>query len=139
MLSHEYIAGLFDGEGCIIIRKEKNRKTPYYGLMVQIQMVGHSLLKTIQKKYGGSVFYVSSKHLTGKKILSHWNISGIRAKKFIIDIEPYLKLKRKQAKVAIKFANEFCSGYRYGGPWRISTQDIIKKEYYYNKLRQLKE
>lgn len=102
-LSRQYIAGFFDGEGCI--RISSNCKDRGFGIHVFITNTYKPILDKIQSQYGGSVT------LRDKATLKHrtcyqWRISNKReALVFLNDMESTLIEKRDQALLGIEFCN----------------------------------
>lgn len=93
-----YLAGFFDGEGCIsILKTTKKNWNPSYFLQAQIGQKYGSILDWIKENFGGNVY---------KKRDQTWIVTNFKAYEFIKLIEPYLKYKNPQAKLAIKFYEE---------------------------------
>jgi len=96
-ISSKYIAGFFDGEGCIGIY---NRKDRYNGTCSRIQLTQNKtkessfILKYLLKKYGGNLS--EQKTLSGN-IKYNWQLNPKGTENFLKEILPYLILKRKQA------------------------------------------
>jgi len=133
------MAGLFDGEGCIHINKHihKMKNGTAYNLLCQIKMCDGRILHELHKIFGGKLTLVqrSLKNPKHSDILC-WRIYGIAAKTFLEDILPYLKLKQKQAKVAISFQNKMPLHGR--GKYPVTEVELNYREYCYNELRDLK-
>ena len=94
-----YLAGFFDGEGCISILKytKKTQKNPAYFLQAQIGQKYGSTLDWVKETFGGNVY---------KKRDQTWIVTNFKAYEFIKLLEPYLKYKKPQAQLAIKFYEE---------------------------------
>lgn len=103
-----YIAGLFDGEGCITLFKRKNlqrgRKTPSYFLSATVRMTDLKFMFWLNNTYNGTFgkTYDVPKDKNWK-VSKSWKVEGSRCINFLRQIYPYLKIKNKQAKVAFKF------------------------------------
>jgi hypothetical protein len=102
-LSLEYIAGFFDGEGCITSQLQyitgKYEKYPRVSVQITITQKSTIVLNEIQKMYGGTVRLKGS----GCSVL---NITGKdKMHKFLTDITPYLVEKKEQAEIALEFVN----------------------------------
>ena len=95
-----YIAGFFDGEGCVHIGGR--RQNTSYNLEVSISNTDKDILLWIQSIYGGYIKDV-------KKVKEHhtqcynWRIVSNQAAKFLESILPFLNIKKFQAGVAIAF------------------------------------
>jgi len=102
-----YFAGLIDGDGSIYIYKttpkKKNGKVyKYLGVSISIQEHDMSVLVEGQKKWGGNLSTFNGRGL-GKKRVARWALPLSGTEAFLVDIFPYLRIKRKQAELAIKF------------------------------------
>lgn len=91
-----YIAGFFDGEGCISVHfaSAEHKNTI---LRASITQNVPEPLEMIQELFGGSLCR------TNKKAIQ-LSINGKKAHIFLETILPYLTVKREQALVAIQFA-----------------------------------
>ena len=101
-LSLEYLAGFFDGEGSIsILKRSKDKKwNVSHFLRISIGQKDGETLDRIKEDFGGNVYLVSRDN-------SHvWAISDYKAYEFIKILNPYLRYKKPQAELAIKFYEE---------------------------------
>jgi len=101
-----YIAGLFDGEGCISISSGIWKRPGRANINIRTQ---HSLNVTIANQHTPTLNY--NKDRTGlgniykdspKRQNYKWCVSCSRAMEFLKVIKPYLKIKAPQAELAIK-------------------------------------
>ena len=93
-----YLAGFFDGEGSIFIDK-------LYGMSCVITSTTKWALESFRFGFGGNItenkkIYNVSQHTTYQ-----WKVKSTKAKIFLQAILPYLKLKKPEAEIAIKFQN----------------------------------
>jgi len=113
-----YIAGLFDGEGCITLSKnsrlQEKCKTPTYTLRARVRMTDENTIRWLHSVIGGK-FY-SARNPPGRLITSpnskpyfEWGVAGVNAVDFLKQIHPYLRLKKPQAEVAFKFGKTIFS------------------------------
>ena len=101
-----YVAGFFDGEGtiaaCIKFRVNRNS----YGCVVQVAIgnTNKTVLEYIQGLTGlGNIREVQVKY-PNAKIIYHWALTNQTDKlKFLKLILPFLKVKRLNAELAIKY------------------------------------
>lgn len=99
-----YIAGLFDGEGCISISKKREAGVSHsrvYHLRVMVKMANPYLPHLLQFSFGGSC--LKAKPRPRRRESWDWSLSAQQASAFLQIILPYLKLKRDEAELAIKF------------------------------------
>lgn len=94
MIDERYVAGFFDGEGCIHIAR--NLRTVLAGCFVP------GLLESISVRWGGNVTTYTSPKKNCRKI-RRWEICGNRATEFLKCILPYLIEKREQAVLGITY------------------------------------
>jgi len=103
---YPYIAGFFDGEGCIVIYKNKRTKgiNFYHNLFVTATQQDIKPLKKIKQIFGGQVRLINRKNT--KSNYFTWQASGKIALTFLKKISPYLIIKKEQALLGIKFQEE---------------------------------
>ena len=98
-----YLAGLFDGEGCITVYEKKDTPTgkPRHGLNVQVRMANKPSIELFSKHYGTPVRDTPSRQ--SKHLLYTWTKSGSGAEAFLRDIQPYSVAKREVIDLALQF------------------------------------
>lgn len=133
-----YIAGLFDGEGCITLSKSSRlkelTKTPTYVLRARVRMTDENTIRWLHSVIGGR-FY-SAKNPPGRvskspnsKPYFEWSVAGINAVEFLKQISPYLRLKKPQAELAFTFGKTIS---KVGGVVsHLSSEVVIER----NRLR----
>lgn len=99
-----YLAGIFDGEGCISVTKGQDHKSinPHYSVVVALGLTHEYIPQLLRFHFGGSVYKMKPKYL-GCKPAWKWQISSSNALSFLKIIAPYLRLKRAEAELAIRF------------------------------------
>jgi hypothetical protein len=100
-ISPEYLAGFFDGEGCIgITVSGKERQVKLRLILVNTD---YEFLEEIQRQYGGSLSRrIQKKKLTWKPFCSlEW--AHMAAADLIKIMLPHLRLKKQQANLALEF------------------------------------
>ena len=100
--SLEWIAGFFDGEGCV------NTQKPYKDcksrlLRVSIAQCDRSPLEELKILFGGSI----SCHKRAIEGSNHrdcftWKVSAQKAEDFLTAIRPYVRVKRLQVEAALQ-------------------------------------
>jgi len=98
-----YIAGLFDGEGCISMRKHiEGKRIPR--LCVQISISYLPILEKYQAVFGGHIHH--AKKFVNKPLHS-WQIGSFNEQLVFLEaILPFLQEKRTQADSAITYLRE---------------------------------
>ena len=104
-----YIAGFIDGEGSISI-KRRNPKSEHpeaWQLIIQISSLDKNVLKYISEKTGqGKIQKIKLSKYKGRenqRDIYKISINSRKAANLLKEIYPYLKIKHKQAKIAIEF------------------------------------
>lgn len=102
-----YLAGFFDGEGCVSILRfaEKRRAATYFAYRLQVRIGNTNLevLEWIQSKFGGTIYDQVRSVPGNRKPFWAWHTSGHKAKTFLEMIEPFVIVKRRQIQVALQF------------------------------------
>ena len=103
-----YTAGLIDGEGSIIISKARRNnpkyKCPHYILMVTCTNTDEDIIQWMYDNFGASKVVRKRQHDHPYwKDAYEWNISANKALVFLKLIETYIRIKKKQIKLAIHF------------------------------------
>jgi hypothetical protein len=136
-----YLAGLFDGEGTICIQKDSRPLSkdngrnwnPIYNITFRIGMIEEKAVKGFKEFFKvGFIDCEKSYH----KFRPMWRYS-IRAKndaKMVIEmIQPFLRVKKPQAKLALKYFED-CPSQR--GRY-LSPEVLILKEKYFLEMKKL--
>ena len=99
--SHDlaYLAGFLDGEGCITLVRMKPKR---YILRVNFTHTNKEILVWMKALFGG---YLGPRKRRSDKHKTAWglNVDGPRGENFIRAIYPWIKIKKGQAEVALKF------------------------------------
>jgi hypothetical protein len=102
-----YLAGIFDGEGCVSINKKKLRPgqvTNQFEVTLQMQMCDEAVPRLYQAIFGGSLMKCPPrKDRPNSRPVWHWNLSSKKCLPIMQDLLPYVILKRPQLEVAIHF------------------------------------
>lgn len=134
-----YIAGLFDGEGSIVIAVTKpstkrKTKSPSHWLQVGITNTDRPLIDWLHSIAGGHV--CDNSHSPSRKRQRPcfaWRKNSNQAMEFLRDIRPYLRAKAEQADIAITFQSERAGHVATG----IDAVQVDRREYLRTQLRRL--
>lgn len=99
-----YLAGIVDGEGYIGItadHRTRNPDRPCWRLRVAVTNTNEWLMQHLKFSIGGGTIILRSDKR--QKPCYQWEIGNRKAAEFLKLILPYLRLKRPQAELAIKF------------------------------------
>jgi len=138
-----YIAGLFDGEGCIRINKNSANRN-YYTLNVSVKMAWEWMPKYLHLAFGGSIHkYKMDKYYPNAKDQWCWNIRGKEATEFLKAILGYLRVKRAEAELAIVFQSKKLArsdywGIAHKGKTMRTEEQIVLEEAQYILMKGLK-
>lgn len=100
-----YIAGLFDGEGCVSIYAKYDEKNDrrYHALNVSIANGNSAVLRWVQARLGGRL---NNNGVGGKGAARDcWSLrwSNTQTVEFLTAVLPYLIVKREAAEIGLEF------------------------------------
>jgi hypothetical protein len=109
-----YCAGLFDGEGCVLIYKRSNNHgigsytigSPYT-IRATVSNTNKAVIDLLKRNFGGNVNRYTSKSTRRYDRSNHkpawkWVVQCNAASTFLVAVRPFLVIKGKEADVAIK-------------------------------------
>lgn len=114
-LDAAYLAGLFDGEGCVLIYARKTyvprgQTTPHH-LLITITNTHQPVLEWVQKTFGGHL-YAYKRATAGRPKMSRawkWTATSREAAHLLRAMLPYLKIKHTQAMIALELQDDISS------------------------------
>ena len=101
-----YVAGLFDGEGCVCLATSGKTATgkQRIQLVVNLANTNEWITQWLKFNFGGQVYKDKiSKRIVFRSDAWRWQLRSRQATLFLELILPYLKLKKPQAQLAIQF------------------------------------
>jgi len=111
-ITDEYVAGFFDGEGCIQLTVGdrigvKGKTYLRCQLYISITQLDPTVLYAIKDVYGGNVYKRKARATKSSKMhnRSDWVATSKVAADFLEDIRPYMICKAEEADIALKFAS----------------------------------
>lgn len=126
VLSPQYVAGLFDGEGCIAFY----RAGGWYHPAVSIGMVDREPLDMLMAQYGGTISAQKPGKLN-RQVAYQWRVFGRVAAAFLTDITPYLIIKRAQAENVLPWLAVSGRNGHFRGPCiPLEEQEVIRARHY---------
>jgi hypothetical protein len=101
-----YTAGLFDGEGSIVIGcgKRADRRAPQYWLQVGITNTHRETIDWLLATFGGHIS--DNSHAPSRRKQRPcwaWRVMSNEAAAFLESLLPYLRIKNEQALIALEF------------------------------------
>jgi hypothetical protein len=105
-ISAKYLAGFIDAEGSLMIARFEATSSgmSYYRARVSLDNVDASTLKEIQRSYGGILFKQGARK-SGWRVVHKLVWTGDRTERLLHAILPYLRVKRKQGVLLLRFIN----------------------------------
>ena len=104
-----YLAGIFDGEGCIVIHdrqwitKTGIKRIGFYP-EICVASTNEWIIQQLKFAFGGNV-YLRKKGTTRAQPIWAWQTTSKKATSCLKALLPYLRLKRRQAELAIEMEN----------------------------------
>lgn len=135
-----YIAGFFDGEGCVQINKIRDDDCirPRHYLSIHFANNNRGVLEYIRNVLGCGNIQQGTPHI-GWRV--HWqlNILSRLAAKTLEVILPYLKIKGAEAQIALEFQTLIKDGKHSGSSqYTLTDDDYARREGLRNRLMGLK-
>ena len=127
MVKDKYLAGVFDGEGCISLTIW-NSEHPKLSLRVQMVMHTPLLVALFQARFGGSL---TTTEKEDGKIRYTWTITGKNSKEALEVFSVLCQYKNREADLALEMIETITSGGRVPD-WEIRQEIISRRE----KVRQ---
>jgi hypothetical protein len=109
-LEDAWAAGIIDGEGCILLKRQRGKSKSYYHLFVIVGQSGHEMPKMLQRLldlYGGNIDGPRTRKGNGNRLPQrHWYLAHAQAETFLRKVQPYLIQKQDQADTALQYRRE---------------------------------
>lgn len=122
-----YLAGFFDGEGCVSVRRSNDS----YSMAVEVTQLNPSPLIRFQKRFGGRVYMKRDKR--GYRPLFAWQIVASGAVKVLEALRPYLDGKAEEADVALALQ------VRISNPVQNRSEELAARQLLFEQCRDLKQ
>lgn len=143
MISDQYAAGFFDGEGCVYLHRKPRTRGPGWDVRLTAQLSGTDRrpLDEFIVRYGGAV-HPAGQPKGNRRQTYQWITASLKARAFLEAVLPYLIIKRKHAELAIAIqahitANKatFVKGFR--GSF-VPPEEWMKREQMVAEFRKLR-
>jgi hypothetical protein len=133
-----YLAGVFDGEGCVAIGKTPPRRDGWshqYRVQLRVAMTDGVVPLLFQNVFGGGL----TKHeiRESRKQQFTWEMTGHRCLAVLKELLPYSLIKRPQIEVAIHFLDHTSKAGQ--GPRHLSDEELALREVDFILCRKLKK
>ena len=101
-----YIAGILDGEGCIGIDKIKSRSNihPFdFKIRIIVTNTNENIICWLKTVVGAGCAYVDGKPFSEKwNVVHRWQIVSEQARDFLMQVYPYLRIKKDIADLVLE-------------------------------------
>jgi hypothetical protein len=136
-----YFAGLFMGEGCVVVGRRRNRHKPDLWsyrpeLVMRMRSDDRSVLEWIKSRYGGTVcdVYVSP---TSGNPMSQWGITGYKDVPPILDTILATGMPGKKMR-EVKLLRDFCD-FRHTLPYQLTDPDLLAQlDQFFIQLKEMR-
>ena len=136
-----YVAGFFDGEGCVCVRKAKpmnSNQNIRYSLLVTITNTDLEVLEYIQSVLGG-VLTKRSWYFGAKKQCYNLYWTSNKGKIMLEKLLPYLWTKKKDAELGIEFQKTVNTAGKCGNQYsKLDSCELDIREIMYQASKLLK-
>ena len=108
-----YIAGFIDADGSVAIEQHSNANgTPRYAVKLYITNADRDIMDWLVANLHGSVYLTNRNAPKHHKTMWRWVIQGKQAAPILRQVTPYLRVKKKRAELALRFAATITGGQR---------------------------
>lgn len=99
-----YYAGLFDGEANISLIKQRTRSFNGYRYRVEVGIgqVHGEILHPLIEEFGGSLYIQSRHRIPNARPIHQLRWFSIKAHNILVSLQPFLRMKQKQAVLALE-------------------------------------
>lgn len=132
-----WAAGFFDGEGCIVLRKQKAKdRSLIHVLQLTLANTHRPALEEFCKAVGVGYVRVKSKSTKSWRRCWVWQTGAAKAAQVLQLLRPHLRVKRAEADVALAFRKLPRSRKGRGG--KLTSFEIAQRERVHLQLQRMK-
>lgn len=137
MLSRDYVAGLIDGEGCILVNRNKRTYGTYYYMDVSVANTFFPVLESLRDQFGGSIYPLVTTG-TSRQQCYKWETHGSQTLPVLWYIDGHCVIKAEQARLGLEMAVH-CDEHRYQGHANPMPPQVAELRHsYYQRIKALK-
>lgn len=136
-MSWQYIAGLFDGEGCITCGPKRSGRRRHFSINLNIVItMTHEEVITWLKDFTGMGLNCKPTSRNNKKhaVSYTFRVGAADQLHFLKSIRPFVIVKRQQVDLAISYRKHFEA---QGKTWQMSEAEEQYRLQVYNEMRDL--
>lgn len=133
-----YLAGLFDGEGCIGLYNTRSRndsRNVNYQLLMRVTQKSPLAVEVFLEVFGGQIYTLTNVGPTKPGPYFTWRVTDKKAVAALKALQPYLREKLEQCKLALEFADVRAKRKR---GTKLTDVELAVRDEYVVKLKQLK-
>lgn len=141
-LDRAWVAGFFDGEGCIFVARSRHKGMKHgvhYRVSASISLTHLPTLERLQSLFGGNIHrnnWLSK--VPGRKSIWQWVLSGAgTVQTFLRSIRPFSVTKLEEVELGIEACQNWDTG-RNLGRQSLSWETLALREGYYLALQEAK-
>jgi hypothetical protein len=95
-----YLAGFFDGEGCMWLQKREKSRPAF---LVAVVNTERGPLREFKRRWGGSIHpLIDHRPRLAPRIVYKWSASGKAARRAVLAMQRYFVVKAQQAKTWLR-------------------------------------
>ena len=122
-LTLAYLAGMIDGDGYITINRSTRNGVIYFGAVIGVSGTRREPHDLAASLWGGTVSYYQPKNPRHRGQFM-WSRTGEAAAAAIMDVQPYLRIKGEQARIALELHEHVLFGRDEDHfPWMLPDYD----------------
>lgn len=131
-----WLAGIIDGEGSIFIMRQKRNdreRDINYILRISVDSTDPYMAVECLKIAGGAKIHQYSDNRPNCSDRLKWQVNGKKATSLLKELLPFLRVKFKQAELAIEFQDTTKKHWKH-----MQKEDYEKQELLYSQIKQAK-
>lgn len=132
-----YLAALIDGEGTVIIRLARYPHQDRYGLQVAVSNTYEPVLRWAEETFGGKTALIVRTRADWRPCY-RWVVSGTTAYHVLTRVEPFMKIKHAQTRIALEFQERMLQ-YKAGRWKRLESTEQDWREEQRQKISALNQ
>ena len=132
-----YIAGFVDADGHIGGTRSGYRSNGAmrYAVRLTVTNANPEIANWLKKEFGGSVHLSNTSAPTHHRPVWRWSAMGRDAKPVLLNLLPYLRVKKKQAELVLQFIETLRQP--SDSPRRLTNEQDAQRNYIVQQLRRL--
>lgn len=126
-----YIAGIVDGEGCVNLYGSG----PNYAPRVSVYNSSLELMELLEEEFGGTIAVMRNGGNEHPKTVYHWHLGYRKCGPFLMQIVPFLRIKKRQAILLLAYLKTVPEGNTRG--CMVFGRTIQVRKYLFDEMKKL--